>query len=67
MALNERIENIGERGASRRRRVGVVLSLLAGVMLIALLVAGAPPWIRLFVGIPAGLGAAEILQARAKT
>lgn len=67
MAASGPVENIGERGARRRRQAGYLLSLIAGVMLIALLLAGAPPWTRLFIGIPAGLGAAEILQARAKT
>jgi hypothetical protein len=43
------------------------LSVLAATALIVLLLTDAPSWTRLLVGIPAGLGAAEILQAREKT
>ena len=67
MTANRHIANIGERGARRRRRAGVLLSVLAVAALVVLLAAGAPAWSRLLVGIPAGLGAAEILQAREKT
>ena len=64
---NRHIANIGERGARRRRLAGVLLSAIAVAALVALLVVDAPAWTRLLVGIPAGFGAAEILQAREKT
>lgn len=67
MMAERRIANIGERGARRRRGAGILLSVIAVAALIVLLMLGAPPWSRLLVGIPAGLGAAEILQAREKT
>jgi hypothetical protein len=61
------VANIGERGARRRRNAGIALSVIAAVALIVLLLAGAPDWSRLLIGIPAGFAAAEILQAREKT
>jgi hypothetical protein len=67
MATDSHVANIGERGARRRRGAGIVLSVLAAAALIVLLLLDAPSWSRLLVGIPAGLGAAEILQAREKT
>ena len=67
MTTSRHVANIGERGARRRRRAGIVLSVLAAATLIVLLFVDAPSWCRLLVGIPAGLGAAEILQAREKT
>jgi len=67
MPANAHVANIGDRGATRRRRAGVVLCVLAATAFIVLLLVDAPSWSRLLVGIPAGLGAAEILQAREKT
>ena len=67
MPANAHVANIGDRGARRRRRAGVVLCVLAATAFIVLLLVDAPSWSRLLVGIPAGLGAAEILQAREKT
>ncbi len=67
MALASHIANIGERGARRRRRTGIVLSAVAVATLIILFVVHAPHWTRLLVGVPAGLAAVEILQAREKT
>lgn len=67
MTANQHVANIGERGARRRRRAGILLCVLAGATLIGLILVDAPSWWRLLVGIPAGLGAAEILQAREKT
>ena len=67
MTARRHVANVGELGARRRRRAGVFLSVLAVAALVVLLVIGAPAWTRLLVGIPAGLGAAEILQAREKT
>jgi hypothetical protein len=67
MTAKEHVANIGARGARRRRAAGIVLSVVAATALIVLLLTDAPSWTRLLVGIPAGLGAAEILQAREKT
>lgn len=67
MATNQHVANVGERGARRRRRAGILLCTLAAAALIVLLVVDAPSWCRLLVGVPAGLGAAELLQAREKT
>ena len=67
MPTDSHVANIGERGARRRRRAGILLSVLAAAALIVLLLLDAPSWSRFLVGIPAGLGAAEILQAREKT
>jgi hypothetical protein len=67
MATNQHVANIGERGKRRRRRAGIALCVLAGATLIVLLIIDAPSLWRLLVGVPAGLGAAEILQAREKT
>ena len=67
MTTKEHVANIGARGERRRRMAGIVLSVLAATALIVLLLTDAPSWTRLLVGIPAGLGAAEILQAREKT
>jgi hypothetical protein len=67
MQAKTHVANIGERGARRRRRAGILLCVLAAGALIVLLLTDAPSWWRLLIGIPAGLGAAEILQAREKT
>lgn len=67
MTAARHIANIGQRGARRRRLAGALLSVMAMGALVVLLVTDAPSWTRLLVGIPAGLGAAEILQAREKT
>jgi hypothetical protein len=62
-----RVENIGVRGAIRRRRSGVVWAALAVAGLIALLVTDAPRWTRLMIAIPVGLAAVGFLQARERT
>jgi hypothetical protein len=62
-----RVENIGARGAIRRRRSGVFWTVLAVAELTGLLVAGAPRWTRLTIAIPAGLAAVGFLQARERT
>jgi hypothetical protein len=67
VTASQRVANIGDRGARRRRRAGVVLCTLAAVALIVLVIVDVPSWWRLLVGVPAGLGAAELLQAREKT
>jgi len=67
VTASPRVANIGERGARRRRRAGILLAVLAAAALIASILLGAPPWSRLLIGIPAGLAAAELLQAKEKT
>ncbi len=67
MASVDRVENIGARGAIRRRRSGVFWVVLAVAGLIVLLVVDAPRWTRLMTGIPAGLAAMGFLQARERT
>ncbi|HET7372284.1 MAG TPA: hypothetical protein VFJ20_02835 [Gemmatimonadaceae bacterium] len=67
MTSPDRVENIGARGALRRRRSGVVWAVLAVAGLIALLVGDAPRWTRLMIAIPAGLAAIGFLQARERT
>ena len=67
MTSSGRVENIGVRGALRRRRSGVVWAVLAVAGLIALLVGAAPRWTRLMIAIPAGLAAIGFLQARERT
>ena len=67
MTAKPGVANIGERGARRRRRAGILLAVLAVAALVTLLVIGAPPWSRLLIGIPAGFAAAELIQAREKT
>jgi hypothetical protein len=62
-----RVENIGARGALRRRRSGVVWAVLAVAGLVALLVSDAPRWTHLMIAIPAGLAAIGFLQARERT
>lgn len=64
---DEHVANIGQPGARRRRRAGIVLCTLAAAALVVLLIIDAPAWCRFLVGVPAGLGAAELLQAREKT
>lgn len=67
MTSPDRVENIGARGALRRRHSGVVWAVLAVAGLIALLVGDAPRWTRLMIAIPAGLAAIGFLQARERT
>jgi len=67
MAADQHVANIGQPGARRRRNAGIVLCTLAAAALVVLLIIDAPAWCRLLVGVPAGLGAAELLQAREKT
>ena len=67
MGASEHVANIGESGARRRRLSGVVWSILAIGLLIALLVAGASRWTRLTIAIPVGLAAVGFLQARERT
>lgn len=63
----EHVANIGERGANRRRRGGIVWIAVAIVALIAMVWTGAPRGFTLLLAIPIGLAAAGFLQAREKT
>ncbi len=61
------VENIGERGARRRRRGAIVWLVITVIGFAILLITGAPRWWRLLLAVPIGLAAAGVLQARAKT
>jgi hypothetical protein len=67
MTTNHHVANIGDRGVRRRRNAGIAFCVFAAAVLIVLLIIDASSWWRLLVGIPAGLGAAELLEARDKT
>jgi len=62
-----RVENIGERGAQRRRKGGLLWLALSGVTIILLFVTHAARPTRLLIAIPVGLAAIGLLQAREKT
>jgi hypothetical protein len=63
----ERIANIGSRGVRRRRRTGWISLAVAGVIIAALIALDAPRLYRLILGIPIGIAALNLLQAREKT
>jgi len=63
----QRVENIGEPGARRRRRGAFVMVAIAVVVAIVLIVTNAPRPARLLVAVPIGLAAAGFLEAREKT
>lgn len=67
MNSHTHVANIGPRGADRRRRNGYVWAGIAAVAIAMLLAGGAPRSWRLLVGIPVGLAALGLLQAREKT
>jgi hypothetical protein len=62
-----RVENIGARGAARRRRQGLVLSIAGIVAAAALIALDEPRWWRLLLVVPFGLAANGFLQARDRT
>ncbi len=62
-----RVENIGEQGAQRRRKGGLVWLALSGVAIVLLVITHAPRPARLLIAIPVGLAAIGLLQAREKT
>jgi hypothetical protein len=63
----DRVQNVSNRGAAYRRRNGWI-SLAAGAVVVAALVAMHPPrFYRLVFGIPIGLAALNFLEAREKT
>jgi hypothetical protein len=65
--MAEHVDNIGERGARRRRMSGWMWTAVTVVAVIALIVARAPRATRLFLALPVGLAAIGFLQAREKT
>ena len=65
--MTERVANIGERGA-RRRRLGGVVWLGVGIgLLVSFVMRGEPRTWRLVLFVPFALAAAGFLQAREKT
>jgi hypothetical protein len=65
--MSDRVSNIVERGARRRRMSGVVwltCALIAAALLVGL---GAQRWWRLTLVVPFGLSAFGFLQARERT
>jgi hypothetical protein len=65
--MAEHVDNIGERGARRRRLIGWMWTVVTVVAVIALVAARAPRAARLFLALPVGLAAIGFLQAREKT
>ncbi|HET9729459.1 MAG TPA: hypothetical protein VF785_14600 [Gemmatimonadaceae bacterium] len=65
--MAEHIANIGERGARRRRRGGIMWLVVSVAAFALMLVMGAPREARLLLAIPFGLAATGFLQARQKT
>ena len=65
--MASRVANIGERGARRRRTIGMVWAVIAVVATIALATSDAPRSWRLLLVVPFGLAANGFLQAREKT
>jgi len=63
----ERIANITERGATRRRRQGVAWLIGSVVLASILFYLGLPRGMRLLLAIPIGLSAVGFLKAREKT
>jgi hypothetical protein len=63
----DRVVNVSAQGATRRKRNGWI-SLAIAVAVAAALIAFDPPRVyRLILGIPIGLAALNLLQAREKT
>ncbi len=56
--------NIGPAEIARRRRAGYLGLAVAAALAVALLASGAPPLLRLLVGLPLAGGAVGLLQAR---
>jgi hypothetical protein len=61
------VANIGSRGISRRRRIGIAWAIVAAIALIVMTVMHAPRWSTLLLAIPICLAAIGLLQAREKT
>ena len=65
--MSEHVDNIGERGARRRRYLAWAMAGASVIVVIALAATHAPRWSRLILSLPVGLAAGEFLQAREKT
>jgi hypothetical protein len=65
--MAQHIDNIGEPGARRRRRGGLVWVAITGIVAILIITTNAPKPTRLLLAIPVGLAALGFLQAREKT
>ncbi|HXT16105.1 MAG TPA: hypothetical protein VN706_10785 [Gemmatimonadaceae bacterium] len=65
--MTECVENIGERGARRRRLSGYGWAAIAAGALAIMLAERAPRWPRLLLAVPIALAAIGFLQAREKT
>jgi hypothetical protein len=63
----DRITNIGARGARHRARNGWISLAVAGLVVLALVVMQPPRFYGLILGIPVGLAALNLLEAREKT
>jgi hypothetical protein len=61
------VANIGERGARRRRKGGVIWLVIAVVVCATMFAVDAPRIARLALAIPIGLSALGFLQAHEKT
>jgi hypothetical protein len=64
---SEHVANIGERGARRRARGGIVWIVLGVAAFAVLLGTHAPRWSRFVLVVPFSLAALGWLQAREKT
>jgi hypothetical protein len=65
--MAQHIDNIGEPGARRRRRGGLVWVAITGIVAILIITTNAPKPMRLLLAIPVGMAALGFLQAREKT
>jgi len=65
--MSQHIDNIGERGARRRRRGAWVWTAIAALTAIAFVAMHAPRQSRLLIAVPVALAAVGFLQAREKT
>jgi len=63
----DRVTNIGSRGARHRARNGWISVAAAVVVVVALVVTQPPRFYGLILGIPIGLAALNLLEAREKT
>jgi hypothetical protein len=65
--MPQHVDNIGERGARRRRRGGWIWAAVAVLVAIVLMTTHAPRSSRLVLAVPVALAALGFLQAREKT
>ena len=67
VVADERVTNIGERGANRRRLNGWISLVVGGAVAVALIVLDPPRIYRLLLAVPVGIAALNLLEAREKT